>query len=299
MPVQFQHEKPTGKARPHMNSLFNKNRRLFSVLVPVLAAGLLLAAPDLRAETVSAAENAAKAPAENPAAKPEEQNTADPAKTASGNQGGITEYQDLYQEHAPNKDLKNEPPHPEPPLTDSKSAAAPVNSAASEDPSNLLFGGKSLQSNDGGSDFSDQNRGGASLLEFTMSCFLVIGLIFALSWLLKKTRLVPNSRGSRLKLISVLPTGPKTKLLLVQVGDEEILVGSTPTSLNMVYKLPGKAPQQSSESSLADKASLFRSILDRKSEKPDNGNAAASEADPAPEQEPEGSSREPAEKHPS
>ena len=286
-----------------MNSLFDKNRRLFSVLVPVLAAGLLLAAPDLPAETEPAPENpagsAAEALAENPKAKSGEQSIADPVQQASGNQKGGTEYRDLYQEHAPDKELKKEPPRTESLLPDSKRAAAHDSSTSAEAPSSLLFGGKSLQSNDSGSDFSDQPRGGASLLEFTMSCFLVIGLIFALSWLLKKTRLVPNSQGSRLKLISVLPTGPKTKLLLVQVGDEEILVGSTPTSLNMVYKLPGKAPQQSSESSLADKASLFRSILDRKSEKPENGNAAASEADPAPEQEPEGSSREPAEKQPS
>ncbi len=285
-----------------MNSLFDKNRRLFSVLVPVLAAGLLLAAPDLRAETEPALEtpagSAAEAPAENPKAKPGEQNIADPVQQASRNQKGGTEYRDLYQEQAPDQDLKKELPRTESPLPDSKSAAAPVNSAAPEAPSNLLFGGKTLQSNDGGSDFSDQNRGGASLLEFTMSCFLVIGLIFALSWLLKKTRLVPNSRASRLKLISVLPTGPKNKLLLVQVGDEEILVGSTPTSLNMVYKLPGKAPQQSSESTLADKASLFRSILDRKTGKPENGSTAASEADPVPQQEPEGSSRKPAEKQP-
>ena len=286
-----------------MKSLFDKNRRLFSVLVPVLAAGLLLAAPDLPAETEPAPENpagsAAEALAENPKAKSGEQSIADPVRQASGNQKGGTEYRDLYQEHAPDKELKKEPPRTESPLPDSKRAAAPDSSAAAEAPSSLLFGGKSLQSNDSGSDFSDQPRGGASLLEFTMSCFLVIGLIFALSWLLKKTRLVPNSRGSRLKLISVLPTGPKTKLLLVQVGDEEILVGSTPTSLNMVYKLPGKAPQQSSESALADRASLFRSILDRKTGKPENGNDKASEAaDPASEQKPEGSSGEPAEKQP-
>ena len=283
-----------------MNSLFDKNRRLFSVLV--LTAGLLLAAPDLRAETASAPENPAGSTAEaleeKPKTNPREQNIADPVPPAPGNQKGGTEYRDLYQDQAPDQDLKKELPRTESPLPDSKSAAAPANNAAAETPSSLLFAGKSLQSNNGGSDFSDQNRGGASLLEFIMSCFLVIGLIFALSWLLKKTRLVPNSRASRLKLISVLPTGPKTKLLLVQVGDEEILVGSTPTSLNMVYKLPGKAPQQSSESTLADKASLFRNILDRKTGKPENGSAAASEADPAPEQEPEGSSREPAEKQP-
>ncbi len=286
-----------------MSSLFDKNRRLFSVLVPVLAAGLLLAAPDLPAETEPAPENpagsAAEVLAENPKAKSGEQSIADPVQQASGNQKGGTEYRDLYQEHAPDKELKKEPPRTESPLPDSKRAAAHDSSAAAEAPSSLLFGGKSLQSNDSGSDFSDQPRGGASLLEFTMSCFLVIGLIFALSWLLKKTRLVPNSRGSRLKLISVLPTGPKTKLLLVQVGDEEILVGSTPTSLNMVYKLPGKAPQQSSESALADRASLFRSILDRKAGTPENGNDKASEAaDPASEQKPEGSSGEPAEKQP-
>jgi len=75
------------------------------------------------------------------------------------------------------------------------------------------------------------------LLQWLVSCFLVIGLILALAWLLKKSRLVPAMAQNQLRVISVLPLGNKEKLLVVKVGEQQLLVGVTPQQVNFLYRL--------------------------------------------------------------
>ena len=58
------------------------------------------------------------------------------------------------------------------------------------------------------------------LLQWLVSCFLVIGLILLLAWLLKKSRLVPAMAQNQLRVISALPLGNREKLLVVKVGEQ-------------------------------------------------------------------------------
>lgn len=75
------------------------------------------------------------------------------------------------------------------------------------------------------------------LLQWLVSCFLVIGLILALAWLLKKSRLVPAMAQNQLRVISVLPLGNREKLLVVKVGEQQVLLGMTPTNINLLCQL--------------------------------------------------------------
>ena len=75
------------------------------------------------------------------------------------------------------------------------------------------------------------------LLQWLVSCFLVIGLILALAWLLKKSRLVPAMAQSQLRVISVLPLGNREKLLVVKVGEQQVLLGMTPANINLLCQL--------------------------------------------------------------
>jgi len=226
---------------------------LFRKLLPVLVLGAFLAS-GLAPASELPDPGAVPSPAGN-SVDPARDLYRDPPKPAdAGNVSGTPDPETASPVSAPEKPAV---------LPEASAVTAPAAAPASKDTGSpgLRLSGTAGQDHDYG--VSDKNsRGGSSLLEFTMSCFFVIGFIFVLAWLLKKTRLVPNSKNSRLRLISVLPTGPKTKLLLVQAGDDEILVGVTPTSLNMVYKLPGKAAQEE-EKKLAEKSAFFRNLLDR------------------------------------
>ena len=75
------------------------------------------------------------------------------------------------------------------------------------------------------------------LLQWLVSCFLVIGLILALAWLLKKSRLVPAMAQNQLRVISVLPLGNREKLLVVKVGEQQVLLGMTPANINLLCQL--------------------------------------------------------------
>ncbi len=69
------------------------------------------------------------------------------------------------------------------------------------------------------------------------SLLFVIVIIFLLAWALKRMRL-PNIMGQDgLKVIRQLPVGTKERLVIVQAGEEQFLVGITSHSINLVSKL--------------------------------------------------------------
>lgn len=82
------------------------------------------------------------------------------------------------------------------------------------------------------------------LLQWLVSCFLVIGLILVLAWLIKKSRLVPALAQNQLRVISVLPLGNREKLLVVKVGEQQVLLGMTPTNINLLCQLDTPLAEQ-------------------------------------------------------
>lgn len=66
---------------------------------------------------------------------------------------------------------------------------------------------------------------GGQLSKLLLGLLLVIGLIFLLAWVLRRMQRL-NPRGNQaIKLISSHALGPRERLLLVQVGSEQILLG--------------------------------------------------------------------------
>ncbi|WP_312301034.1 flagellar biosynthetic protein FliO [Stutzerimonas nitrititolerans] len=66
---------------------------------------------------------------------------------------------------------------------------------------------------------------GAQLSKLLLGLLLVIGLIFLLAWLLRRVQQL-NPRGAQvIKIISTQALGPRDRLVLVQVGSEQILLG--------------------------------------------------------------------------
>ncbi|WP_312521092.1 flagellar biosynthetic protein FliO [Stutzerimonas nitrititolerans] len=66
---------------------------------------------------------------------------------------------------------------------------------------------------------------GAQLSKLLLGLLLVIGLIFLLAWLLRRVQQL-HPRGAQLiKIVSTQALGPRERLVLVQVGGEQILLG--------------------------------------------------------------------------
>jgi flagellar protein FliO/FliZ len=90
-----------------------------------------------------------------------------------------------------------------------------------------------------------------SLAQLTLSLLVIVGLIFGLSWLLKRFRIaVPRSRGSMV-VLDELTVSPRDRIVLVGVGAAQVLIGVgangmvalTPLAEPLVPGAPGSPAQ--------------------------------------------------------
>jgi flagellar protein FliO/FliZ len=81
------------------------------------------------------------------------------------------------------------------------------------------------------------------LTQLVLGLLLVLGLIFFLAWLLRRVqRAGPAGKGQVIELIGSRALGPRDRLVLVQVGSEQILLGLSPGSITALHVL--KEPVQ-------------------------------------------------------
>jgi flagellar protein FliO/FliZ len=65
----------------------------------------------------------------------------------------------------------------------------------------------------------------SSLAQLTLSLVAIVALIFLLGWVMKRLKLAgPRGRGD-ITVIDELALGPRERIVLVRVGDAQVLVG--------------------------------------------------------------------------
>jgi len=72
-------------------------------------------------------------------------------------------------------------------------------------------------------------------------------LMFAVAYLMKKLNPLDSSLNKKFKVIAVLPFGAKQKAVLLQVGDEQIMLGISPENIRTLHVLPVALKQENSE----------------------------------------------------
>ena len=81
------------------------------------------------------------------------------------------------------------------------------------------------------------------LTQLVFGLLLVLGLIFFLAWLLRRVQQAgPAGKGQVIELIGSRALGPRDRLMLVQVGNEQILLGLSPGTITALHVL--KEPVQ-------------------------------------------------------
>jgi len=86
------------------------------------------------------------------------------------------------------------------------------------------------------------------LTQLVFGLLLVLGLIFFLAWLLRRVQQAgPAGKGQVIELIGSRALGPRDRLMLVQVGNEQILLGLSPGTITALHVL--KEPVQVPSSS--------------------------------------------------
>jgi flagellar protein FliO/FliZ len=64
-----------------------------------------------------------------------------------------------------------------------------------------------------------------SLTQLTLSLIAIVLLILAISWALKRLKLAGPRGGGDMAVIDQLSLGPRDRVVLIRVGDAQVLVG--------------------------------------------------------------------------
>ena len=90
---------------------------------------------------------------------------------------------------------------------------------------------------------------GGQLTQLVLGLLLVVGLIFGLAWLLRLVQGASPRNGQMIEVLGSRALGPRDRLVLVQVGKEQILLGITPGRITPLHVL--KEPVQVPDSERA------------------------------------------------
>ena len=102
------------------------------------------------------------------------------------------------------------------------------------------------------------------ILQWLLSLFVVIAVIVMLAFLAKKAR-VFGSNHQQLQVVATLPLGPKERIMVVQVGSEQVLVGVTGQQINLLKEL--EQPLENSQPELNPFATKLAQMMKQHNEK--------------------------------
>ena len=83
------------------------------------------------------------------------------------------------------------------------------------------------------------------LTQLVLGLLLVVGVIFVLAWLIRRVQSIGPGNAQVIELVGSRALGPRDRLVLVQVGEEQILLGITPGRITPLHvlKTPVQTPQ--------------------------------------------------------
>lgn len=93
-----------------------------------------------------------------------------------------------------------------------------------------------------------------SIVSIFLSLLLVVGVIFMLAFLMRRFNVTPGGTG-QLKVVASIMAGTKERVMVIQVGDEQHLLGVTSQNINHLAKLetPLESPVAGSGQNFKDK----------------------------------------------
>nr|WP_324259253.1 flagellar biosynthetic protein FliO [Cellvibrio fontiphilus] len=106
--------------------------------------------------------------------------------------------------------------------------------------------------------------GGRHLLSVTVALFGIIGLIFAISWFVKRFGHVGFSQNQHIKIIAAMPLGTRERIVLVDAAGQQLLLGITATSITTLHSFQEPAVLTEKDDRASDFSRKLMSILQQK-----------------------------------
>jgi flagellar protein FliO/FliZ len=103
----------------------------------------------------------------------------------------------------------------------------------------------------------------SGVAQVTLSLLLIVALIVAISWVMKRLKLAgPRGRGD-LSVIDELTLGPRERILLIRVGDSQVLIGIGAGVVVGLTPLAANIPLQAAAATEAPFADRLRDFMRR------------------------------------
>lgn len=92
-----------------------------------------------------------------------------------------------------------------------------------------------------------------SLFQALLGLVVVLGILAALAWGIKRTGLAKNTAPSTVKVIGGVSIGNRERILVVEVADQWIVVGVAPGRVNTLSTMPRQIQDMNPEQESAGK----------------------------------------------
>lgn len=104
-----------------------------------------------------------------------------------------------------------------------------------------------------------------AIIETLLGLILVLGIIVLLAWLIKRTNRFHTTAEGEMKIIAGLSLGPHERAVLLQVGEQQILVGVTAQNVQTLHVLETPIKTDTAKLKPIDFADKFQQILKQRS----------------------------------
>ena len=102
-----------------------------------------------------------------------------------------------------------------------------------------------------------------NLMQTIFALILVLGILFALAWVMKRYGPKIQGNGAGMRIVGALNLGGRERIMVVEIGDQWIVVGASPGRVNALASMPKQegAPIQASLAQHTPSASSFAEWL--------------------------------------
>lgn len=108
---------------------------------------------------------------------------------------------------------------------------------------------------------------GSGMLQMLAGLALVVVAIFASLWLLKKISVPRGAAAGLLKVVAGTAVGPRERVVLLEVGDDWLVLGVAPGRVSALHRLPRQVQGTATEEPpgpAMDFGARLRSLLERR-----------------------------------
>lgn len=93
--------------------------------------------------------------------------------------------------------------------------------------------------------------GMGQLLQVTLGLFAVLAMILATAWIVRRTGAVRGIAGGQLRVLGALSMGQRERVVLIQVGETQLLVGIAPGQVRTLHVLEKPIVSEGARASVA------------------------------------------------